>query len=78
VESPDEPISFIKVKREFPLNGVARKSMGKGFEIKARQNVIRELKRIQNPPKKQCQNVIAQIVGWENIDPIHKSERMMG
>jgi hypothetical protein len=25
-----------------------------------------------------CNNVIAQIVGWENPDPIHKSETTMG
>ena len=33
------------------------------------QSVVRVRKRIQNPPQQRHQNVIAQVVGWENHDP---------
>jgi hypothetical protein len=67
-----------RMERELPSNGVARKAMGKGFGIKACQSVVRARKRIQNPPRQRCQNVIAQSVDWENPNPIHGSVTTMG
>jgi hypothetical protein len=67
-----------RMERELPSNGVVRQAMGKGFGIKACQSVVRAQKRIQNPPRQRRQNVIAQIVGWENPDPNHKSVTTMG
>jgi hypothetical protein len=63
---------------EIPSSGVARKAKGKYLVIKACQDVVRARKRIQNHPRKQCQNVITQIVGWENPNTIHNMDRTMG
>jgi hypothetical protein len=40
----------------------------KGFEIDF-ESVVRVWKRIQNPPRQQHQNFIAQVVGWEKPEP---------
>jgi hypothetical protein len=55
------------VERESPLGGVARQARGKGFG-KDFQSVVRVPKRIQNPPRQQRQNVIAQVVGCAKPD----------
>jgi hypothetical protein len=55
-----------RVEGEHPSSG----GKGKGFGI-AFQSVIRVQKRIQNPPRQWHQNVIAQVVGWENPNPNH-------
>jgi hypothetical protein len=68
--------SSSKVERYFPLGGVTRQTR-KGFGITF-QSVIRARKRIQNPPRQWRQNVIAQVVGWENLDPNHKIETTKG
>jgi hypothetical protein len=47
--------------------GNLRKGLGIAF-----QSVVRVWKRIQNPPQKQHQNVIAQVVGREKFDPTVK------
>jgi hypothetical protein len=62
--------SSSKVERECPLGEVARKAW-KGFGITC-QSFIRVRKRIQYPPQKRHQNVIAQVVGWENPEPTTK------
>jgi hypothetical protein len=36
---------------ELPSSGVVKQAMGKEFGIKACQYVVRERKRIQNPPR---------------------------
>jgi hypothetical protein len=61
-----------RVEGECPSSGVARQVRGKGFGMVACQSVVRVQKRIQNPPWKQCQNVIAQVVGWEDPNPTTK------
>jgi len=58
-------------KRELSSNGVSRKAMGEGFENNL-PSVVRDQKRIQNPPWKQRQNVIVQSIVWENPNPIHE------
>jgi hypothetical protein len=63
--------SSSRVEKGTFFNGVSRKAKGKGFGI-ACQSVIRVRKRIQNPPRQRRQNVIAQVVGWENPDPTTK------
>jgi hypothetical protein len=74
MESPDELYENLirKGKGNFPQMESPGKLTEKGFGIKAFQSVIRAQKRIQNPPRQRCQNVIAQTVGWENPDPIHE------
>jgi hypothetical protein len=54
------------------------KITGKGIGIKSFQSIVREQKRIQNPPQKLTPKCIAQIVGWENLDPIHEIEIIVG
>jgi hypothetical protein len=36
--------------RELPSSGVTNKDVGKGFGIKSCQSVVRDRKRIENPP----------------------------
>jgi hypothetical protein len=36
--------------RELPSSGVTKKDVGKGFGIKPFQSVVRDRKRIENPP----------------------------
>jgi hypothetical protein len=60
-----------RVERERPLGGFARQARETSFGI-ARQSVVRVWKRIQNPPRQQRQNVIAQVVSWEKLDPTTK------
>jgi hypothetical protein len=70
VESPSEDLVKItnrKVEREHPLGGVTRKAKGKGFGI-ACQSVVRVRRGFKILPN----NVIAQVVGWENPDPTTK------
>jgi hypothetical protein len=63
--------SSSRVEREHPWVESPGKLRDKGFRI-ACQSVVRVPKRIQNPPRKRRQNVIAQVVGWENPDPTTK------
>jgi hypothetical protein len=75
-------MSFVKgssrMGRELPSSGVAKKVVVKGFGIKSCQSVVRDRKRIQNPPQHWCQNVIAQYIYWEKPNPIHESVTTMG
>jgi hypothetical protein len=70
--------SSSRVEGEHPSSGFTRKSRGKGFGKETFQSVVRARKRIQNHPRQYCQNVIAQIVGWENPKPIHEMEITVG
>jgi hypothetical protein len=56
-----------RVEGEHPSSGVARQARGKGFGMEACQSVIRARK-----------SVIAQTVGWEKPDPIHKMAITVG
>jgi hypothetical protein len=78
MESPDEPRKFIKEKGRgnFPQVESPGK-LGKGFGISF-QSVIRVRKTIQNLPRQRRQNVIASIVGWKNLKPIHWMATMVG
>jgi hypothetical protein len=60
-----------KVEGDCPFNGVARKARRKALGQLAKVS-FRVRKRIQNPPWKQLQNVIAQVVGWEKLNPTTK------
>jgi hypothetical protein len=37
------------------------------------KSIIQGTKRIQNTPRQRCQNIIAQVVGWEKLDPTTKA-----
>ena len=67
-----------RVEGELPSSGVTKKSRGKVFGNESCQNVVREWKRIQNPPRKWQNCVIAQVVCWENIDPTTKWWQLRG
>jgi hypothetical protein len=70
--------SSSRVEGELLSIGIIRKTRGKGFPMVSFQSVVRAQKRIQNPPRKRCQNVIMQSTGWENHNPIHKMAITMG
>jgi hypothetical protein len=74
MESPDEFYEKLikNGKENFHQMEYPKEITRKGFGIKAFQSVIRARKRIQNPPWKWHQNVIAKNIGWEKPDPIHE------
>jgi hypothetical protein len=70
VKSPDEILEELINKgiKGTSLGWSHQECYGKGFGI-ACQSFVRVWKRIQNPSPQQHQNVIAQVVGWENPNP---------
>jgi hypothetical protein len=69
MESPDKlQEELIKGGKGMPFRWSRQESQGKCFGIDC-QSVVRVRKRIQNTPRQWCQNVIAQVVGWEKPDP---------
>ena len=58
-------------KRMF-FNGVTGKDKGKGFGREYFQSFFRVQKRIQHTPRKWHQNIIAEVVCWENPNPTTK------